>query len=183
MKKIINMDETGFHSRIDRDRRWKRVFHKKCETHVTFCQEAASTTFSMMVSIEADAQVLQTMFVCREDVRFNSLELKSIKDFIRMSNSPKGYATEANMIEWIDKVLIPYIEQVVKLLPGESDKIYLTMDNCGIYNSGKVREKWLGYTEVSASVPTHAEKTATAAVTKSARPQSGIDCSQFVIHL
>ena len=89
LKQIINMDETGFHSRIDRDCRQKCVFHKKCETHVTFCQEAASTTLSMMVSIAADGQVLQPMFVCREDARFNSVELKSVKEFIRVSKSPK----------------------------------------------------------------------------------------------
>ena len=142
LKQIINMDETGFHSRIDRDRRRKCVYHRKCDTHVTFCQEAASTTLSMMVSIAADGQVLQPMFVCREDIRFNSVELKSIKDFISVSRSPKGYATEANMIEWIDKVLTPYVEQLVKMLPDESDKIYLIMDNCGIHNSANVRRKW-----------------------------------------
>ena len=65
LKEIINMDETGFHSRIDRDRWRKRVYKKQCETHITFCQETASTTLSMMVAIAADAQVLGPIFVCR----------------------------------------------------------------------------------------------------------------------
>ena len=46
------------------------------------------------------------------------------------------------MIEWIDKVLTPYVEQFMKMLPDESDKIYLIMDNCGIHNSANVRRKW-----------------------------------------
>ena len=142
LKQIINMDETGFHSRIDRDRRRKCVYNKQCETHITFCQETASTTLSMMVAIAADAQVLRPMFVCREDIKFRSTELKSIKDFLSVSKSPKGYATEHNMMEWIDVVLVPYIDQVVKMLPDESDKVYLIMDNCGIHNSANVKRKW-----------------------------------------
>ena len=30
---LINMDETGFHARLDRNRRRKCVFHKQCQTH------------------------------------------------------------------------------------------------------------------------------------------------------
>lgn len=148
LKQLINMDETGFHSRIDRDRRRKCVYNKQCETHVTFCQETASTTLSMMVAIAADAQVLRSMFVCREDVKFSSAELKSINDFINVSKSPKGYATEANMIEWIDKILVPYIDQVVKILPDEEDKVYLVMDNCGIHNTENVRKRWQSLTRL-----------------------------------
>lgn len=95
-----------------------------------------------MVAIAADAQVLRLMFVCREDIKFRSTELKSIKDFLSVSNSPKGYATEHNMIEWIDMILVSYIDQVVKMLLNESDKVYLIIDNCGIHNSANVKRKW-----------------------------------------
>ena len=142
LKQILNMDETGFHSRIDRDRRRKCVYNKKCDTHVTFCQETASTTLSMMVTIAADGQVLRPMFICKEEVKFNSDELKSIKDFLSISRSAKGYATEKNMLEWIDTILVPYVRQVTERLPDTSDKVYLIMDNCGIHNSASVRSRW-----------------------------------------
>ena len=144
LSQIVNMDETGFHSRIDRDRRRKCVYNKHCETHVTFCQETASTTLSMMVAITAAAQVLRPMFVCRENINFRSTDLRSIKDFIAVSKSPKGYATESNMIEWIDQILVPYVNHVTKTLPDEDDKVYLIMGNCGIHNTANVRAKWQG---------------------------------------
>ena len=142
LRQIINMDETGFHSRIDRDRRRKCVYNKKCDTHVTFCQETASTTLSMMVTIAGDGQVLRPMFICKEDIRFHSDELRSIKNFVSISKSPKGYATEKNMLEWIDTILVPYITRVTEMLPDSNDKVYLVMDNCGIHNSSEVRKRW-----------------------------------------
>lgn len=146
LTQLINMDETEFRSRIERDRRRKCLYNKQCETHVTFCQETVSTTLSMMVAIATDADVLRPMFVRREGAKFSSGELKSINDFINVSKSPKSYTTEANMIEWIDKILVPYIDQVVKILPGEEGKVYLVMDNCGIHNTEKVRKRWQSLT-------------------------------------
>ena len=142
LSQIINMDETGFHSRIDRDRKRKCVYNKQCDTHVTFCEETASTTLSMMIAIAADTRVLRPMFVCKENVMYTSDELKSIKDFVSISRSAKGYATEANMLQWIDEILVPYVEGVTSRLPDHEDKVYLIMDNCGIHNSTNVRKRW-----------------------------------------
>ena len=141
-KQLINMDETGFHSRIDRERRRKCVYSKSCDTHVTYSQETASTTLSLMAVISADGETLPPMLVCRENVTFRSPEPKSIQNMICVSRTKKGYASEATMIDWINMILIPYVDKVTGQLPEPTDKVYLLMDNCGIHNSANVKPHW-----------------------------------------
>ena len=141
LKQLINMDETGFHSRMDRNRRRKCVYSKSCDTFVTYSEETASTTLSMMVTISANGEALPPMFVCRENVTFRSTELRKIKDRVYVSRSQKGYASEANMLAWIEQILKAYVQAISEQLPDPTDKVYLVMDNCGIHNTARVKSE------------------------------------------
>lgn len=87
---LVNMDETGFHSRVDRNRRRKCVFCHQCRVHVTFAEESASTTLSLMASVTGDGSVLPPMFVCKENVPFSTRELQTISTKLYVTKSPKG---------------------------------------------------------------------------------------------
>ena len=63
---IVNIGETDFHESLDHDRRWTSVCNKNFETQATVCQETASTTLLLMITVAVDAQVSRSMFVCRE---------------------------------------------------------------------------------------------------------------------
>ena len=139
---IVNMDETGFHSRIDRNRRRKCVFHTKCQMHVTFSEEKASTTLSLMAAVTGDGGILAPMFVCKENVSFSSYELRSVITKLFVTRTPKGYATEWSMLEWIRKVINPYVQRVIRSLQREESMIYLIMDNCGVHNTPAVRAEF-----------------------------------------
>ena len=138
---LLNMDETGFHSRFDRNRRRKCVYHLECPSVVTFSQDAASTTLSLMATITGDGTMLAPVMVCRENVPFNSRELRTIQSRISVTRSPKGYAVESSMITWIEEVLRPYVSCVTAQLTNPESAVYLIMDNCGIHNTQLVREK------------------------------------------
>ena len=60
-----------------------------------------------------------------------------------MENLPNDqrYATEANMLQWIDGIVVPYVEGVTSRLPDQEDKVYLIIDNCGIHNSTNMRKR------------------------------------------
>ena len=138
---VINMDETGFHSRLEKNRRRKCVFHKQCSTHVTFSEEGNSTTLSLMATICGDGTMLSPMFVCKENVPFSTYELQTLKTRFHVTKSPKGYATEQSMVDWIDKVLDPYVRNLIPTLHREDSHVYLIMDNCGVHNTETVRAK------------------------------------------
>lgn len=138
---LINMDETGFHARLDRNRRRKCVFHKQCQTHVTFCEETSSTTLSLMAAITGNGGMLTPMFVCKENVSFSTYELQTLRDRFCITTAPKGYATQHSMLEWIERVLKPYVHTVASLLQRPDSLIYLIMDNCGVHNTPAVQQK------------------------------------------
>ena len=46
------------------------------------------------------------------------------------------------MIDWINMILIPYVDKVTGQLPEPTDKVYLVMDNCGIHKSVNVKPHW-----------------------------------------
>ena len=140
-RQVLNMDETGFHSRIEKNRRRKCVFHKKCTTHVTFSEEANSTTLSLMATICGDGGMLPPMFVCKENVPLSSYELQTLRNRFYVTRSPKGYATEQSMLDWITKVLDPYVQSLTAILCRPDSLVYLIMDNCGVHNTPAVRAK------------------------------------------
>ena len=139
---IVNMDETGFHSRIDRNRRRKCVFHNKCQVHVTFSEETSSTTLSLMAAVTGDGGVLAPMFVCKENVAFSSYELRTVITKLFVTKTQKGYATEFSMLEWIRNVIRHYVQRVARTLRREESMIYLIMDNCGVHNTPAVKAEF-----------------------------------------
>ena len=135
---LVNMDETGFHSRVDHSRRRKCVFCHQCPVHVTFAEETASTTLSLMAAVSGDGGVLPPMFVCKENVTFSAHELQTVSSKLYVTKSPKGYATEKSMI---DKVLLPYVQYVTSMVLRPESMVYLTMDNCGVHNTPAVQDR------------------------------------------
>ena len=138
---LVNMDETGFHSRLDRNRRRKCVFCHQCPVHVTFAEETASTTLSLMAAVTGDGGVLPPMFVCKENVSFSAHELQTVSSKLYVTKSPKGYATEKSMLDWLDKVLFPYVQYVTSMLRRPESMVYLIMDNCGVHNTPAVQDR------------------------------------------
>ena len=138
---LVNMDETGFHSRLDRNRRRKCVFCHQCPVHVTFAEETASTTLSLMAAVTGDGGVLPPMFVCKENVSFSAHELQTVSSKLYVPKSPKGYATEKSMLDWLDKVLFPYVQYVTSMLRRPESMVYLIMDNCGVHNTPAVQDR------------------------------------------
>ena len=132
---ILNMDETGFHSRLDKGRKRKCVFCKKCDSTVTFSEENNSTTLSLMCCINAGGQTLEPLFITKENINFKSKELNEIKHLLKIVSTPKGYANEGSMISWINLILKPYIYNLRRILKDENAIIYLIMDNCSVHST------------------------------------------------
>ena len=119
------MDETGFHSRIDKGRKRKCVFFRQCESTVTFSEEKNSTTLSIICCINAAGQTLEPLFITKENIKFKSKELNEIKHLLKIAITPKGYANEESMIAWINLILKPYINNLRRFLNDENAIIYI----------------------------------------------------------
>ena len=139
---ILNMDETGFHSRIDKGRKRKCVFFRQCESTVTFSEEKNSTTLSIICCINAAGQTLEPLFITKENIKFKSKELNEIKHLLKIAITPKGYANEESMIAWINLILKPYINNLRRFLNDENAIIYLIMDNCSVHSTMNVAQNF-----------------------------------------
>ena len=142
LNQILNMDETGFHSRIDKGRKRKCVFFKNVDAFVTYHQEAATTTLSLICCISAAGTCLPPMLVTKENVTFQSKSLNEIKNYLICRKSPSDYATKESIIDRIELVLKPYSNNVKTQIQDLNAPIFLIMDNFSIHNSEAVITKF-----------------------------------------
>ena len=139
---ILNMDESGFQSRIDKGRLKKCVCSTTCETPPKFRPEQSSTQLSVISAIAMDGQMLETGIITQQRVTIESEELHVISQYMKFFVSTKGYQTEDTMLGWIREILVPYCVSVRKTLNDPTAKMYLLMDNCSVHNTGKVQQEF-----------------------------------------
>ena len=82
------------------------------------------------------------MFITKENVTFHSKCINEIKNYIICRNSPSGYATKENMIDWRELVLKPYSNNIKNQIQDPNTPIFLILDNCSIHNSEIVMTKF-----------------------------------------
>ena len=111
-KQILNMDETGFHSRIDKGRRRKCVYIRGLQTRPTFHEEGQSTTVSLVATISMSGDALRPLFLTKERVRCESTTLKLLRDRLLTFQTPKGYQNEDSMIFYLRMVITPYVQTI-----------------------------------------------------------------------
>ena len=85
---------------------------------------------------------LPPMFITKENVTFHSKCINEIKNYIISRNSPSGYATKENMIDWRELVLKPYSNNIKNQIQDPNTPIFLILDNCSIHNSEIVMTKF-----------------------------------------
>ena len=138
-RQIINMDETGFHGRIDKGRKRKCVFIRGLGKRPTFHEERQSTTLSLVATISMSGDSLQPLFLTKEEVKFQSRTLRLLKERLLTYQTPKGYQNEASMIYYLQQVIFPYIQEVRIGLKDATANVYLIMDNCASHLTPNVR--------------------------------------------
>ena len=106
------MDETGFHSGIDKGRRRKCVFIRGVQTRPTFHEEAESTTVSLVATIAMNGDSLMPLFLTKERVKYESRMLRLSKERLLTFRTPKGYQNEESMIYYLQMVMVPYIQKI-----------------------------------------------------------------------
>ena len=144
LNQILNMDEAGFHSRIEKGRKRKCAYFRNVDSLVTYWQEAPSTTLCLMCWVLALGICLPPtfVFITKENVSFHSKCINEIKNHIICRNSQSGYATKENMIDWIELALKSYSNNVQNQIWDPNTPIFLILDNCSIHNSEIVMTKF-----------------------------------------
>ena len=87
LNQIVNMNETGFHSRIHKGRKRKCVYFRNVYLLVTYQQEAPSTTISLMRCVLALGICLPPI-LSQKNVTFHLKYINEMKNYIICRNSP-----------------------------------------------------------------------------------------------
>ena len=139
-RQILNFDETGFHSRIDKGSKRKCVCMKGPGPEPKFRESSQSTTVSLVATINMMGEALTPLFLCKESVQFRSRGLQLLKNRLFIFQTQKGYQTEDSMLFYLDNVIQPYIYRVQEEVTDSSAKVYLIMDQCSSHMTPKVKE-------------------------------------------
>ena len=139
-KQLVNMDETGFASRIDKGRKKKCVCSKVILTPPRFQEEKQVSQLSVVVSVNLLGELLRPMFITKEEIRMNNGPIRHVAQHSVFTRSSKGYQTANTMIDWIRNVWEPYCKTVRTEMGNPEAPMFLILDNCPSHNTPPVLE-------------------------------------------
>ena len=139
-KQLVNMDETGFASRIDKGRKKKCVCSKVILTPPRFQEEKQVSQLSVVVSVNLLGELLRPMFITKEEIRMNNGPIRTVAQHSVFTRSSKGYQTADTMIDWIRNVWEPYCNTVRTEIGNPEAPMFLILDNCPSHNTPPVLE-------------------------------------------
>ena len=139
-KQLVNMDETGFASRIDKGRKKKCVCSKVIPTPPRFQEEKQVSQLSVVVSVNLLGELLRPMFITKEEIRMNNGPIRTVAQHSVFTRSSKGYQTANTMIDWIRNVWEPYCKTVRTEMGNPEAPMFLILDNCPSHNTPPVLE-------------------------------------------
>lgn len=140
LSQMINMDESGFSSRIDKGRKRKCVILKSCRVTPKFQEQDGSSHLTIVSTIALSGDVLRPMFITKEHVDMNgSFANDSIFARSLHFETKKGYQDEASMVFWIQNCLAEYVSGVQTKLGDPDAPVFLIMDNCPSHNTPAVQ--------------------------------------------
>ena len=139
-KQLVNMDETGFASRIDKGRKKKCVCSKVIPTPPRFQEEKQVAQLSVVVSLNLLGELLRPMFITKEEIRMNNGPIRTVAQHSVFTRSSKGYQTANTMIDWIRNVWEPYCKTVRTEMGNPEAPMFLILDNCPSHNTPPVLE-------------------------------------------
>lgn len=142
LKQIINMDETGFHKRMQKARRRKCICFLNHNVEPRYSEESQSSQLSLVAAINMAGETLPAMFITKEKILQNNNEVNMILKYCYVTQSPKGYQNTYTMINWIENILKPYCQNVQLSLNDNNAKVFLIMDNCPSHNSNEIMNEF-----------------------------------------
>lgn len=129
-KQVVNMDESGFSSRMEKGRRKKCVFRPDITVEPKFQEERHVSQLTHVAAVNLAGEPLVPMFITVERSQFNNKDLQMIQPYVKCTRSPKGYMNEETMKHWIDEIWNPYCRSVREMLRDPEAPVFLIMDNC-----------------------------------------------------
>ena len=117
---IINMDESGFISRPQKDKCQNCCYLKDCPVTSTFREERNSSHISIVGAVSIDGKVLKPMLLSINQNPSPEIRETWLEGTFEWFKTPKGYMNHDSMIAWMRNILFPYInEQREKLGNGD----------------------------------------------------------------
>ena len=137
LKQIINLDETGFSSRIFKGKKRKCVCTNEISIELKFKEKSQTSQLSVIFSINMSGGTLSPLYITKEKIKMNH-DLQIINNYSKFYSTEKGYLNENAMIYWIQEIWKPYCENVRRELNDPLAKMFIIMDNCRVHSMQSV---------------------------------------------
>ena len=108
---VINMDESGFSSRPQKDTSQNCCFLSNCPIPPTFREQRDASHISIVGAVSIDGRVLKPMLLSVNKNPPREIRGTFLENSFDWAQTPKGYMTHDSMISWVHDILISYVSQ------------------------------------------------------------------------
>ena len=138
---IINIDETGFSVRPNKDKAQKCVFIKTHRREPCWKQVRDANHVSFLASINLSGESLKPFFITKTEVKYDGI-LGPLKEDFAYAKTKTGYLTTKAMKLWINLVLKDYAINVRNELNDSNAKIIIIMDNFKCHINDEIQKEF-----------------------------------------
>ena len=125
---ILNMDESGFSQRPNKNATKNCICIKSCKVPPTFRDDRDGNHISIVASVTLSGRPLKPLLLSTTEKPPKEVTDSILGDDFLWFKTKKGYLNEAAMIYWIEQVLLPYVNHMKHFFPPDSVRPLLIFD-------------------------------------------------------
>lgn len=135
----INMDESGFIKRPNKNSTKNCICMKKCCVPPTFRDEVDGNHVSIVASVTLSGKSLQPLLLSTTEKPPKEVTESVLHNDFLWMKTKKGYLNEEAMIFWVNKVLLPYINHTQQYFTGQEIRPLLIFDGLKAHLTDQVK--------------------------------------------
>ena len=150
----INMDESGFIKRPNKDSTKNCVYIKRCPVKPSFRDLNDGNHISVVAGVTLSGIALPPLLISTTQNPPSEVVNSEIGGLFHWYTTKSGYLNEGAMLYWINQILIPYINSVKKLFHVDYDPLLL-FDNLKAHLTDNVTQLLQSQNIRVLSIPPH----------------------------
>ena len=135
---IVNMDESGFIQRPNKNTTRNCICIKKCPVAPSFLDESDSNHISIVVGVTLSGQTLTPLLVSTTEKPPQEVINSPLGNKFHWFKTKRGYLNEEGMLFWLNNIYIPYINYMKSLIDDENAQPLLIFDGLKAHLTVKV---------------------------------------------
>lgn len=137
---IINMDESGFIKRPNKNSTKNCICMKNCEVSPSFRDEMDGNHISVVAGVTLAGTSLKPLLISTTEKPPKEVYNSPIGGSFLWFKTKKGYLNEQAMEFWVLNILLPYINYAKQFFPSENTKPLLICDGLKSHQTDRIND-------------------------------------------